>query len=346
MQPFKRYIYLSLALFILLFSAAWMFSSKGRQYFTFFHVGVYGAKFEMLRNCDIGKILILGDSRTGMAYDPAVLGGSVKSYAFTGHTPIEGYFFAKKLLACPNKPAGVILAYSPKELSDLQWFWSVAVPSGILDMDELSEITDTARKLGDHEIYRQQFGTELPPLAKNWTYLHHLPVYDFPTFMALKYKLNLNIYNQNAAIYRQEMDENGFVIFPGNNVCIKGLSPESEAPRLKTNKVIDFYYRKLIDMLEAQHIKTIIAPIPYSTKSYDLIAPAFKSDLLEYQRSVIRGKQYVSLHKDLFTEVDNCLFADDLHVNRQGAAAFSELMKQDLMPQFARPAPLAKGSSR
>lgn len=346
MQSFNRYIYLSIAMFMVMFSSAWVLAINARQYFTLSHAGIYAAKFEMLRKCDIGKIIVLGDSRAGSAYDPAVLGNSVRNFAFTGHSPIEGYYFAKKLLACPNKPDAVILAYSPKELSELQWFWSVGAQSGILDLAALNEISDKARELGDHEIYKQQFGAELPPRVKNWTYIHHLPVYDFPTLMAVKYKLNGQIYNQNAVLYQQLLTDNGYIIFPMVNPCVKGLAPESGPTRLETNKVIDYYYRKLVDLLEEQHIRTIIAPIPYSEKSAAAVTPEFKVDLNRYQRSVAGGKKYVSFHGELFIGVNNCQFVDDLHVSRQGAAVFSERMKQDILPQFADPDPLAKGASK
>ena len=346
MQSLNRFNYLTLAIFIVLFSAAWALSIKGRQYFTVSHAGIYTAKFEMLRKCNVGKVVVLGDSRAGSAYDPAVLGSTVRNFAFTGHSPIEGYYFAKMLLNCRNKPEGVILAYSPKELSELQWFWSVGAQSGILSLADLNEISDKARELGDHEVYKQQFGTELPPRAKNWTYIHHLPVYDFPTLMAVKYKLNGQIYDQNVALYRQGLKDNGYVTFPMVNACVKGLAPESGPTRLETNKVIDFYYRKLVDLLEEQHIRTIIAPIPYSEKSIARVTPEFRADLNRYQQSVANGTAYVTIHGEMFSKVDNCLFADDLHVSRQGASLFSERMKQELMPQFTTGAQLAKGASK
>ncbi|MEO7384303.1 MAG: hypothetical protein ABIU18_05155, partial [Novosphingobium sp.] len=67
MHNFNRYLSAMAISLTLAIVCAWWYASHYRQHFSKYEYGIYQAKLEMLGKCDVGRVVVLGDSRAGMA---------------------------------------------------------------------------------------------------------------------------------------------------------------------------------------------------------------------------------------------------------------------------------------
>lgn len=322
MYNITRYLTVMMIGLILAMASAWWYSAHYRQHFSKYEYGIYQAKLEMLDKCDVGRVVILGDSRAGMAYDPAVLGNSVRNFALTSHTAIEGYYLAKKILACPSKPATFVLAYSPDQFNALTWFWTNSIQMGLLTETDLDEISSVAAQTRDRNLYKSDFGSEPPPRIKNWLYAHDFPAYDFAAITGAMMD-RTSRYKTNIANYGQVLRDKGLIVNPIDNGCANRASPEAGPIHFSPSPIVNSYYAKLIDLLQENHVNTIIAPLPYSKFTYDKISIAYAEQFINYNNKLIKNKSRIYMSDEQFFPMDNCLFSDEFHVNAKGAKLFS-----------------------
>lgn len=328
-----RYLLVLLACFAVLFAAAWWFAANYRPWYSGAEYGAYRAKLEMIARCDVGDTVVLGDSRAGIAFSPARLGPDVRNFAFPGMTPVEGYYVAQRIFACPHRPSRVLVAFSPNQLRDLTWFWSRGVQMGAVDGPALAEIAANAKVLGDPQLYKGGFGAEPPPAIKNWTYLHAFPVYDFSSILGtLAGRQDRRAMNE--AIYRQVLADRGQGQAPSGSTCPTAVSPEARDARFAPSPLIDRYYRRLLALVSASGARAVIAPLPYSASSMAEQSAAYRSDYEKYLAGVVRGLPQVSASAPYFVAFPDCSFVDEMHMNGQGAASFSDFVRARVMPRF------------
>src|SRR5215475_5260309 len=61
---------------------------------------VWEAKQSFISSCDLGEAMISGDSRAEAAVDPRGLDIPTRNISFGAETPVEGYLFARRAMAC------------------------------------------------------------------------------------------------------------------------------------------------------------------------------------------------------------------------------------------------------
>ena len=64
----------------------------------------------MLQRCDLGEVLVVGDSRAAVDVMPALLPVQVTNLAVGGGMPIEAYIAVARALACPVPPRRVVIS--------------------------------------------------------------------------------------------------------------------------------------------------------------------------------------------------------------------------------------------
>src|SRR5271167_2828086 len=62
------------------------------------------AKQELLRRCDLGTVLVVGDSRAAVDIVPARLGVTATNLAVGGGEAIEAYAALRRAMPCPDLP--------------------------------------------------------------------------------------------------------------------------------------------------------------------------------------------------------------------------------------------------
>ena len=68
------------------------------------------AKLDLLRRCDLGDVLVVGDSRAAVDVMPALLPVRATNLAVGGGETIEAYVALSRALACPVPPRRVVIS--------------------------------------------------------------------------------------------------------------------------------------------------------------------------------------------------------------------------------------------
>ena len=85
------------------------------------------AKRIMLETCDLGSVLVIGDSRAAADIVASRLPTPTANLAVGGGGPVEGYFLLRRAMQCPRPPTRVILSFNAQHLSHVDTFWERSV---------------------------------------------------------------------------------------------------------------------------------------------------------------------------------------------------------------------------
>ena len=97
------------------------------------------AKQVLLDRCDLGELLIFGDSRATVGIIPAALGVKATNLAVGGGEAVEALAALRRALACPETPKLVILSMDAVHFSRADLFWERTMRFGFLGGAELAE---------------------------------------------------------------------------------------------------------------------------------------------------------------------------------------------------------------
>lgn len=325
MSESKKYLLVMLSVAGALLAALWLFTSEGRLAFADDDFGIRKAKLELIDQCDIGNVVVLGDSRAAMGFTPQILGRNVTNLAFAGTTPIEGSFLVRRILRCTHRPRLVIVSYSPFQFEHANWLWVSSARDGLLEYADLEDIRKRERILSPGFLYRDSFGEEPPGRIKNWLYSVHFPAYDFASLI---HAGAIGRWHSNAMQYAQTKAEQGYHAIRRLQKC--AIAPSDVEPAFNARAIIDVYYKEMLDTLRSHDIQVLVIQTPISEITSQALTPAFKQQFADYIASRSEGRYAAPSMSDLFPVVDNCDFQDDVHLSTKGATAFSSMVLAEL----------------
>jgi hypothetical protein len=327
MPESKKYLVVMLTVAGALLAALWVFTSEGRLAFADDDFGIRKAKLELIDQCDVGKVVVLGDSRAAMGFTPQVLGPNVTNLAFAGTTPIEGSFLVRRMLRCPHRPRLIVVSYSPFQFEHANWLWVSSARDGLLGYADLEDIRRRERILSPGFLYRDSFGEEPPGRIKNWLYSVHFPAYDFASLI---HSGAIGRWRSNAIQYAQTKAQQGYHAVRPAQKCALAPPRDEQEPTFNPQAIIDTYYKEMLDTLRSHDIQILVIQTPISEIESQALTPAFKQQFAHYMTSRSEGHYVAPSMSQLFPVVDNCDFQDDVHLSTKGATAFSSKVLAEL----------------
>src|SRR5271166_6165227 len=150
--PAGRYLLALGASAALTLAAVWLFVLVAPLAFLDPEYPYWVAKQELLRRCDLGTVLVVGDSRAGVGVIPARLGVTATNLAVGGGEAIEAYAALRRALACPDPPQRVVISFGAAHFVKPDLFWDRSVRFGALDLAELNELRTISERLGDASV--------------------------------------------------------------------------------------------------------------------------------------------------------------------------------------------------
>src|SRR5580700_10709141 len=141
------------------------------------------AKQIMLANCDLGNVVILGDSRAATAMMPARWSIKATNFAVGGGEPIEALAALGRILRCPVQPDRVILSLDAVHFTEPDLFWERTARFGFLDEDEIATLRDISHRLGDFSVYEVRHNDGLPSWLRDAMYRVRFPSLYFTSLM-------------------------------------------------------------------------------------------------------------------------------------------------------------------
>ena len=309
-----------------LFGLVWVYTAKERLRFLPMASSSWQAHAQMIHQCDVGDVAILGSSRATAAFIPRLIGHNVVNLGLFGSTPVEGYFEARKIYACPHYPKTVILSFSPEDFDRSTWFWPQSARFGLLSLRDLSDLAQSAKQIDDNVLYQSSFGSQPPPAIKNFLYAAHFPPYDFASLLAAK--LGGSRKRENLRLIQETLSNRGqHLIWQNTSVC--GEHPD--IPRDFSANVSEFsprpltviYFRRLLELLNSKGVRIYYVAAPMSQIELHYYSRNYLNQYLNFMGSYEgRGPGFHAIGPYAPTQ-NLCDFADFLHLNEAGAETFS-----------------------
>lgn len=262
-------------------------------------------------------ILILGDSRAKSGLLPEAISDSCFSLAEGGTTAVEAYYILRDYIACRGVPEKVILSVSSYHFTDFDGFWTRSVYFDFLSFAQAKEVIETAKRNGETEALEKAGGAGIPTLLE---YKCKAPT---KYMSALIHSLSENRKEINEEAYAEMVREKGFKTF----VSWWPTSMEHDMESFRMLKTLDEYYRKTIDLCIENGIEVYSVNSPLIADSYEeagKIREPF-SAYFETLRKDYPESKYPKVHIETgFGSYDRQYFDDADHLNREGAAIYTE----------------------
>jgi hypothetical protein len=285
------------------------------------------AKQILLANCDLGDILILGDSRAATAMMPARWHVRATNLAVGGGEPIEALAALTRALRCPAPPGLVILSLDAVHFAEPDLFWERTARFGFLDAGEIATLRLVSNRLDDFSVYEVRHNDGLPSWLRDAMYRVRFPSLYFTSLM--KGGLALR-WPRNRATLSASLASRGQYFF-GTASGSDTIAAEGHLRGFRPLPVLEWYFDQILELLNTRGIPAIFIAVPMNDVTADAVAPgvreAFRGWLAEYEARFPR----FSVAGDVMPHWPDRYFGDGFaHLNHDGAARFSAALGECL----------------
>ncbi|HEX2942882.1 MAG TPA: hypothetical protein VHO91_17660 [Rhodopila sp.] len=285
------------------------------------------AKQILLHRCDLGEIVVLGDSRAATDILPALLPVPGVNLAVGGGEAIEALATARRMLTCPNPPRRVILSLDPGHFMRPDLFWERSVRYGLVTAADLADLRDATRRTGDTSIYTERHIPGLPDRLRGWLYRARFPSFYFASLAhgggALRWRRNRHILAATLAARGQYV----FGTAPGSD----SVAVEGHLPAFQPLPVLDDSFNRLLALLDQRRIEVWFLAMPVNHATWDATRPALRTDFAAYLSAYAARYRHFHVAPDIMPSWPNRYFGDQFcHMNQAGARRFTAWLAQRL----------------
>ncbi len=258
-----RYLLLAGLVLALGIGCAWIWSARMKLAFLDPEYAAWSAKQQLVADCDLGSVLVLGDSRAGAGIMPTRLSMRSANISVGGAKPVELYFFLRRAMACPNMPRRVILSIDAGHFDSVDTFWERSARFGTFSAGDLHEIEQVARRTGDESLFSGRRTDGFPWFLRDWLYAHSFPTLNFASMVRGGLFLR---YRHNLAERRLTLLARGHHLF-GNADRSDGLTEEAVADHFSILPLEAFYFDAMVRQMQARGIEAdfVVTPINQAT---------------------------------------------------------------------------------
>lgn len=228
------------------------------------------AKQVLVERCDLGEVLILGDSRATVAMIPALLPVKATNLAVGGGEAIEALAILTRALACPEKPTLAVISLDAVHFSRADLFWERTMRFGFLDGVELAELRDVSRSLGDYSVYEERHADGIPSWLRDRLYLAHFPPFYFGSLIEGRLLWRWRHNQSGLAASIAARGQYYFGTDAGSSIVAADGKLEAFAPL----PVLECYFGRILALLEAHGIPAVFMAMPVNATTAQAIRPA------------------------------------------------------------------------
>ncbi|MEC5387193.1 hypothetical protein VVD49_15800 [Uliginosibacterium sp. H3] len=297
------------------------------------------AKMDLAKTCDMGDLVVIGDSQAEAAINP--LGLSVKStnLAVGGATPIEMYYWGEHVLRCPNVPRHVMLTMARGQMGLISNFlFENGARYGYIGFGPLQEIQTESARLHDGALERLHTRDGLNGTLRNAFYAMHAPPLYFNSLISARFNGRAQA---NTQVYDRLLRNRGHNDYPGQ-VQNAGAGAHAEEPDFKVLPIQAYYLERLIERLEGAGAQVHFLVMPRRGSGDEQHAGQQDARFNAY----LVGLQRQHPHFDVVNGVPaiwpDALFSDAAHLNPAGTerytAQFEHCVKLRVLAGPAAPA--------
>jgi hypothetical protein len=208
------------------------------------------AKQALLESCDLGRVLVLGDSRAAVDIMPARIAVPVTNLAVGGGETIEAHAALARALACGRQPERVILSFDLSHFVRPDLFWERSVRFGFVDLAELRALRRTGERLGDASFAAAHAPDGLPGPVRDWLYAARFP----PLYGASLAKAGIALrWPANRRALAAGLAARGQYFF-GTDPGSDAVATDASVTAFAVPPVLDAYFEDILAMLAARRI--------------------------------------------------------------------------------------------
>jgi hypothetical protein len=322
-----RYLRLLGGSAILSFALVWAWVAAMPMAFMDAEYPSWRAKELLLDRCDLGDVIILGDSRAAADILPRRLGFRATNLAVGGGETVEAYVAMARALACPKPPKLVLISFVPSHFTNADLFWERSVRYGFFVPAEISALRKTSRQTGDNAIYQAGRSDGLPALVRDWLHLARFPsLY----FASLVHGGGFLRWSRNQQIMNETLAERGHYYF-GKEAGSDTVAAEGHMAAFKPLPILDHYFDQLLALLEQHGIEAEFVPMPVNEATWLEVRPDVRDKFIAYLAGYARRYPRFHVSRDIMPHWADRFFGDQFcHLNPAGAILFSAQLAQRL----------------
>ena len=278
------------------------------------------AKRDLLQRCDLGEIVVLGDSRAAADVIPAAMPVTTTNLAVGGGKPIEALAALTRVLACPSPPRRVILSFDPAHFMRPDLFWERSVRFGFLSATEVRAVETRARALGEPGFAAPRRADGLPAAWREALYAMRFPPLYFNSL--LKNGVFLRWWQNHRAL-EATLAARGQYFF-GTSDGSSVVAIEGHLPAFQPSPTLDWYLNRILALLEERGLEADFVAMPVNDATRREVRPEVHDRFAAYLRTY--AQRYPGFHVvgEVMPHWPDRLFGDPFaHLNPGGAALFS-----------------------
>ncbi|MFO1027097.1 MAG: hypothetical protein U1E70_18130 [Acetobacteraceae bacterium] len=285
------------------------------------------AKQIMLARCDLGEVIILGDSRAAADIIPANLPMTATNLAVGGGTAIEAYVVLSRALSCPTPPRLVLLSLDPGHFVRPDLFWERSVRFGLVDRHDIAALRAVSLRTGDLSVYRGRGMTMLPLQVRDLLEDLRFPPY---YFAALARSLGILRWSRNERALAATLLSRGHYGF-GADAGSDGVAMEGHLSTFRPLPVLDAYFHRLLALLDLYGIETRFLTMPVNEATWSRLDPSVMRAYKAYLAGYAARYALFRIDDNLPSHWPDRFFGDQFcHLNPEGAKLYSALLAQRL----------------
>lgn len=322
-----RYLRLFGVSAILSFALVWVWVATMPMAFMDSEYASWRAKLVMLESCDLGELVVLGDSRAAADIIPARLPLRVTNLAIGGGEAVEALSALDRVLACPQRPKLVIISLDPGHFSRPDLFWDRSVRFGFMTEPDLVALREASRQTGDASIYESRPVEGIPGPLRAWLYkIRFPPLY----FSSLAHGGLLLRWVRNERFFATTLAARGHYYF-GTAHGSSTVTVDAHMDSFHPLPILDRYFDRLLMQLDHHGIETRFLAMPVNDATWREVHPAVRDQFAAYLAGYERRYQRFRVASEIMPHWPDRFFGDQFcHLNPEGAERFSDLLAQRL----------------
>lgn len=264
-------------------------------------------------------LVIFGDSAVMDGIQPERLGPGVINCAMMGNTPIESYFLISRLMKATVHPKAILLSYNTYHLVHPDFYWENTVKFGLINGSEADDVFGNILRLKDKELISG---------AGLWNLEQH--VYSFLLSRGFPSYYVSSLYADAPGVRKKENEEalgviaqtRGQYYFPLQDGS-KALNADTKVKVFTVSPVIDYYFRKTLDLLKTENIPVYFYVMPINETSVPHLDPGVFKAYQDYLLELAQEDNQFHILSKFRTVYPWKLFSDYAHLNEKGTLRFN-----------------------
>jgi hypothetical protein len=277
------------------------------------------AKQQMLASCNLGNLIVVGDSRAAVDIIPAALPVLTTNLAVGGGSPIEAFVAISRAFNCASPPHRVIVSFDAAHFTEPDLFWERSVRFGFIAPEDLDELHRVSQQLGDSSIYELR-RNGLPSWLRSVLYTARFPTFYFNSLA--KGGIFLRWWNNRASLAEVTAARGHyfFGVAPGSNM----VAVEGYMRTFKPLPVLGYYFDRLLALLANHRVEVDFVAMPMNQATREAVRSDVSEGFAAYLSSC--AARYPNFHVigEAMPDWPDRWFGDGFaHLNPAGAQRFS-----------------------